>query len=71
MANDGFTVDLEQIMKPATRTVQQTCEFTGLSKSTVYNLVNAKRLDIRKVGKRTLITNASIEKLLGLETEAA
>ena len=71
MADNGDTVDLEHFMKPATRTVQQTCEYTGLSKSTVYNLVNAQRLEIRKVGKRTLITTASIEKLLGLETEAA
>ena len=58
-------------MKPVTMTIKGACSYSGLSKSTLYNLVNAKKLEIRKVGKRTLITTASIENVLGLsELEA-
>lgn len=54
-------------IKPATMTVRGACDYTGLSKSTLYNCAKAKRLEIRKVGKRTLITTASLDKLLGVD----
>lgn len=53
-------------MKPVTMTIKGACEYSSLSKSTLYNFANAKKLEIRKVGKRTLITTASLDKLLGV-----
>ena len=53
-------------MKPVTITIRKACEYSGLSKSTIYNLINAKKLVVVKVGKRTLITTASIDAMLGL-----
>ena len=54
-------------MKPATMTIKAACNYSGLSKSTLYNCANAKKLEIRKVGKRTLITTASLDNLLGVD----
>lgn len=53
-------------MKPVTMTIQKTCEYSGLSKSTIYNLINAQKLVVVKVGKRTLVTTASIDAMLGI-----
>ena len=58
-------------IKPATLTVAKACDYSSLSKSTIYNKIKAGELSVRKVGKRTLITTASLENLLGLNVEAA
>ncbi|MEO9469213.1 helix-turn-helix domain-containing protein [Parasphingorhabdus sp.] len=55
------------MMKPATMTIQMACEYTGLSSSMIYNLINAQRLETRKVGRRTLIVTASIDALLDID----
>lgn len=54
-------------MKPVTMTIKGACTYSGLSKSFLYNCAKAKKLEIRKVGKRTLITTASMDQLLGLD----
>ena len=54
-------------MKPVTMTIRQACEYSALSRSTIYNLINGHKLSSRKVGKRTLITTASIDALLNVE----
>ncbi|MEP2778526.1 MAG: helix-turn-helix domain-containing protein [Parasphingorhabdus sp.] len=48
-------------------TIQMACEYTGLSSSMIYNLINAQRLETRKVGRRTLIVTASIDALLDID----
>lgn len=53
-------------MKPVTMTIKGACTYSGLSKSFLYNCAKAKKIEIRKVGKRTLITTASLDKLLGV-----
>lgn len=58
-------------MKPVTMTVQKACEYSGLSKSTIYNLVNARKLTVIKVGKRTLVTISSLDALLTAPEPAA
>lgn len=58
-------------MKPVTQTIAGSCQYTSLSKSTIYNLINEGRLDVRKVGKRTLITTESLDKVLGLHRKEA
>lgn len=40
--------------------VDETCEQLGVGRNSVYNLINAGKLQVVKVGPRTLITTASI-----------
>ncbi|MBB6511003.1 excisionase family DNA binding protein [Rhizobium soli] len=55
---------------PITYTVANAIKATGLSRSTLYNLMKAKQLPYIKVGKRTLLKVSDIEALLesGRET---
>lgn len=55
---------------PITYTIANATRATGLSRSTLYNLMKAKRLPYIKVGKRTLLKISDIETLLenGRET---
>ena len=55
---------------PVTYTIANATRATGLSRSTLYNLMKAKRLPYIKVGKRTLLKISDIETLLenGRET---
>jgi excisionase family DNA binding protein len=46
-------------------TIKQACEFTSLSRSTIYNLNSAGKLKIRKVGGRSLIFREDLLNLLG------
>jgi excisionase family DNA binding protein len=43
---------------------KETEALLGISHSTCYRLVNAGKLDARKIGGKTAITAASIERLL-------
>ncbi|WP_267359293.1 MULTISPECIES: excisionase family DNA-binding protein [unclassified Methylobacterium] len=53
-------------------TVPETCFSTGLSRSTIYLLLQEKKLRSIKVGNRTLIPADSLRGYLSsLETEAA
>ncbi len=49
---------------PITYTVANAIKATGLSRSTLYNLMKAKQLPYIKVGKRTLLKISDIEVLL-------
>jgi len=54
-------------MKPVTITISRACEYSGLCRSTMYNLINDARLESRTVGRRRLIVVSSLDRLLGLE----
>jgi excisionase family DNA binding protein len=45
--------------------IKEACRLTSLSRSTIYNLHNAGRLKIRKVGGRALILREDLMNLLG------
>ena len=49
---------------PITYTIANATKATGLSRSTLYNLMKAKQLPYIKVGKRTLLKISDIEVLL-------
>ncbi len=55
---------------PITYTIPNAIKATGLSRSTLYNLMKANQLPYIKVGKRTLLKISDIEALLegGRET---
>ena len=58
-------------MKPVTITVQHACKYSGLCHSTIYNLINAKKIESCTVGRRRLIIVSSLDRLLGLEDRRA
>jgi hypothetical protein len=49
---------------PALRSTRETEAILSVSHAQLYRLINARRLDARKIGSRTLITTASIEAFL-------
>lgn len=60
----------ENSMTNISYTVRQACQVTGLGKSTIYELVREGRLERIKVGRRALITDRSLRRLIE-GTEAA
>lgn len=51
-------------MEPIALTVTDTTKATGLGKTTTYKLIRDGKLTAVKVGRRTLVTLASIKALL-------
>lgn len=45
--------------------VAEAVQVTSLSRANLYNLIAAGKLDARKVGRRTLIPAAALERLIG------
>lgn len=45
--------------------INEAVEATSLSRRKIYNLVSSKQLETRKIGTRTVITAASLAKLVG------
>lgn len=48
-------------------TIKTCCGLLSLSKSSVYEMIKSKQLDSFKVGRRRLITLASIKRLLPVD----
>lgn len=51
-------------MEPFALTITSTAKATGLGKTTTYRLINEGQLTAVKIGRRTLVTVASIKALL-------
>ncbi len=43
--------------------ISETCRAIGVARSTIYTLIAAGRLETIKIGRRTLVKSASIERL--------
>jgi excisionase family DNA binding protein len=56
-----------QPLEPFAATIRESCRLTGLSRTTIYNLIAAGRLAPIKVGKRTLISVEELRKLVSPE----
>lgn len=52
-------------MKPITLTISAACRCIGIGQTKLYELINDGSLDAVKLGRRTLVTTASIERLFG------
>ncbi|MFK7842588.1 MAG: helix-turn-helix domain-containing protein [Sphingorhabdus sp.] len=44
--------------------VKDACEVTGLGKTKMYQLIRTGQLDVRKIGRRTVIPAASLHGLI-------
>lgn len=45
-------------------TIDETAQVLASGRSTIYNLINANRLEALKIGRKTVITTASVEAFL-------
>ncbi len=45
-------------------TIDEASKAVGVSRRTIYNLAGQGKLDLRKVGGRTLVTATSLERLI-------
>jgi excisionase family DNA binding protein len=52
-------------MERTTISVADTAATLGISRGTVYNLINRGQLHVAKVGRRTVVSTASIRALVG------
>jgi excisionase family DNA binding protein len=48
--------------------IREACETLSLSRTTVYGLIASSQLEVRKIGRRTVVTKRSIVRLLDMET---
>lgn len=48
----------------STLSIAQTARFLGIGRSTLYNLIKAGRLPVRKLGKRTLILRDDLDQFV-------
>lgn len=48
-------------MRPHSLTIAETCRRYGFSKSTLYELIAANKVEAMKLGARTLVLAASVE----------
>ena len=54
----------KNITEPLAYSVDDACRVSSLGKTKLYELINEGRLQVRKVGKRTLISAASLRALI-------
>lgn len=52
------------ITEPLAYSVDDACRVSSLGKTKLYELINEGQLQVRKVGKRTLISAASLRALI-------
>lgn len=53
-------------MECLTLSIARTCEVLGVGRTTVYSKISSNELVVVKIGRRTLITTASVKALVGL-----
>lgn len=52
------------IIEPLAYSVREACRISSLGRTRLYQLIAEGRLDVRKIGKRTLIPAASLRALI-------
>jgi excisionase family DNA binding protein len=53
-----------QSLEPLAYSVADACRVSSIGRTRLYALINDGRLEIRKIGKRTLIPAASLRRLI-------
>ena len=65
-----LNTDLEKIKPLEFLKITQACLLFGISRSTIYRLVNKGHLDIGKFGKRTVIRRCDLESFFAIPVQA-
>ena len=50
--------------EPLAYSIADACKVTSIGRTRLYSLINEGRLEVRKIGKRTLIPAASLRRLI-------
>jgi excisionase family DNA binding protein len=67
----GATQETHMNMEPIAMSVNSAAQTLGIGRTSVYALLKQGRLDAIKIGRRTLLTTASIRKLAHVEHSQA
>lgn len=51
-------------LAPLAYSISEACKVSSIGRTSLYQLINEGRLEVRKVGKRTLITARSLRALI-------
>lgn len=54
-------------IEPLAYSINEACRVSSLGRTRLYQLIRERRLEVRKIGKRTLIPAASLRALIGGE----
>ena len=57
-------------MEPLLYSIAETGMALGIKRSTTYSLIAAKKLEVVKIGRRTLVTVASVKRIAGETRDA-
>jgi excisionase family DNA binding protein len=57
-------------MDPITISINDAAKALSLGRTTIYELIKQKRLEAKKFGRRTVITTASIHRLMAVGEDA-
>jgi len=58
---------MEARMKPVTISIKETTEALGIGRTTAYQLIRDGRLEVIKLGRRTLVKADSLRRLVDAE----
>ncbi len=53
-------------LEPLAYSIREACRISSLGRTRLYQLIGEGRLEVRKIGKRTLIPAASLRALIGV-----
>jgi excisionase family DNA binding protein len=51
-------------IEPAALSIEQACAFTGLGKTKIYELIGARALKTRRLGRRRLVLRRDLQEFL-------
>ena len=57
-------MDTSRFPEPIAYSINDACKVVGLGRTYLYKMINDGRLEVRKVGKRTLIPASSLRRLI-------
>ena len=55
-------------LQPLAYSINEACRVSSLGRTRIYQLIGEKRLQVRKIGKRTIIPAASLRNLISGES---
>jgi excisionase family DNA binding protein len=57
--------DAKKTIEPLAYSIADACRITSIGRTRLYALIAEGRLDVRKIGRRTIIPAASLRALIG------
>lgn len=61
------SLNVSDRLEPLAYSISEACKVSSIGRTYLYQLINEGRLEVRKIGKRTLIPAASLHALIAGE----